>query len=315
MLSIGYNKPHRMKMNSVGKEAKPVRKFFLYLLLMIVAMPSLLCAQTDRIICYGNDLTPEEQRIVGRDFPLPPGLTPDRIKSLKVTNEEERQLLQGLIPDEQIGTRAVTAVYLEQLTGGAGIKVQTKNLTDITPHIFANALATAGVTDANVFATAPHPVSGTNALTGIYQCFETLTNRTLSAYAKRIAAEELIVTGNLGEKSGKEETAIFIERTKEKVITARTATKPEVLKIIQQAAGAQNLKLSDVDQDKLADLLLKIDGLNLNPGKLQAQLKNYTQVQEPKPAPVRQSFLAKIIAFIQSLFKQLFSFVGRILLK
>jgi len=122
----------------------------------------------------------------------------------------------------------------------------------------------------------------------------------------------LIDTSNIGEKLGKEQTAILIERTKEKVITARTATKPEVIKAIQEGAGAQNLRISDADQEKLADLLLKIVGLNLNPDKLQAQLKNYNQVQETKPVPVRQSFLAKIIAFIQSLFNQLFSFVGRI---
>ena len=122
----------------------------------------------------------------------------------------------------------------------------------------------------------------------------------------------MIDTSNIGEKLGKEQTAILIERTKEKVITARTATKPEVIKAIQEGAGAQNLRISDADQEKLADLLLKIVGLNLNPDKLQAQLKNYNQVQETKPVPVRQSFLAKIIAFIQSLFNQLFSFVGRI---
>jgi len=116
----------------------------LFLLLIIVAIPALLFAQTDRIISYGSDLTPEEQRIVFHDFPLPLDLKPDQIKSLKVTNEEEWNLFQGLIPDDQIGARAVSGVYVEQLTEGEGIKIQTKNFTLVTPHIFANALATRG---------------------------------------------------------------------------------------------------------------------------------------------------------------------------
>jgi uncharacterized protein YpuA (DUF1002 family) len=289
-----------------------MRKFQLCLLLMISLIPSVLSAQTGRVISYGSDLTPEEQIVVFRDFPLPKDLQPNQIKSLKVTNEEEWSLLKGLVPDEQVGTQAISTVYVEKLAGGEGIRVETKNFTYITPHILANAMATAGVADAKVFATAPRPVSGTAALTGIFKCFEELTHQSLSAFAKRTATQELIETGNLGEKFGKEQSALLVERTKERVITGRTATKPEAIKIIQQAAREQSLKLTDEDQARLADLLLKIEGLNLNLSQLQSQLKNFRQAQEPKPAPAPQSFLSKIIAFIQSLFKQLFSFVGRV---
>lgn len=285
----------------------------IYLFLLAILIPGLILAQTSRVISYGSDLTPEEQIVVLRDFPLPEGIQPSEIKSLKVTNEEEWSLLKGLVPDEQIGAQAISSVYVEKLTGGEGIKVQTKNLTYITPHILANALATSGVTDAKVFATAPRTVSGTAALTGIYKCYEEMSHQTLSAFAKRVAAQELIETGDLGERFGKEQSALLVERAKERVITGKTATKPEAIKIIKQVAQEQNLKITDEDQARLADLLLKIEGLNLNLTKLQSQLKNFRQAQEQKPAPAPQSFLSKIIAFLQSLFKQLFSFVGRVL--
>lgn len=284
----------------------------LYLLLIVILIPNLLLAQTNRVVSYGSDLTPEEQIVVFRDFPLPQDLQPSQIKSIKVTNEEEWSLLRGLVPDEQIGSQAISSVYVEKLTGGEGIKIQTKNLTYVTPHILANALATSGVSDANVFATAPRAVSGTAALTGIYKCFEELTHQSLSAFAKRIAAQELIETSDLGEKLGKEQSALLVERAKERIITGPTNTKPETLKIIKQVAREQNLKIADEDQARLADLLLKIKGLNLNLVKLQSQLKNFRQTEEPKPAPESQSFLSKIIAFFQSLFKQLLSFAGRI---
>jgi uncharacterized protein YpuA (DUF1002 family) len=307
---LNENQPSKVSINSERKQHIMQRIYLVFLLVILI--PSLLLAQIGRVVSYGSDLTPEEQIVVFRDFPLPQDLQPGQIKSLKVTNEEEWSLLKGLVPDEQIGTQAISSVYVEKLTGGEGIKVQTKNLTYITPHILANALATSGVADAKVFATAPRPVSGTAALTGIYKCFEELTHQSLSAFAKRIAAQEMIETSALGEKSGKEQSALFMERVKERVITGRTNTKPEVIKIIQQTAREQNLKIANEDQTRLADLLLKIEGLNLNLAKLQSQLKNYRQAQETKPSPAPQSFMSKIIAFLQSLFKQLFSFVGRV---
>jgi uncharacterized protein YpuA (DUF1002 family) len=300
-------------LSKIGKEAVMMPRIYrISLLLWVLLVPGLLWAQTARVISYGSDLTPEEQIVVVRDFPLPEGIKSAQIKSVKVTNEEEWSLLKGLVPDEQIGTQAISSVYVEKLAGGEGIKVQTKNITYITPHILANALATSGITDARIFATAPRPVSGTAALTGVYKSFEELTHQALSAYAKRIAAQELIETSGLGERFGKEQSAVLVERAKEQVITSRITTQPEAIKIIKQVAREQNLKLTNEDQTRLADLLLKIEGLNLNLAKLQSQLKNFKQTQEPKPTPAPQSFLSKIIAFFQSLFKQLFSFVGRV---
>ncbi len=288
-------------------------KKFLCPLLILSLFPAGLLAQSDKVISYGGDLTPEEQVVVFRDFPLPQNVKSSEIKSLKVTNEEEWSLLKGLVPDEQIGAKAVSSIYVERLNMGEGIKVQTKNLTYITPHMLANAMVTSGVSDVNIFATAPGPVSGTAALTGIYKCYEELANRTLSAYAKRTAAQELIETADLGEKIGKEQTAIFMERAKERVISENATTKPEVVKIIQQGAREQNIKIADEDQEVLADLLLQIKSLNLNITKLQTQLKNFKAKKETQPEPSQTSFFTQIIAFIQSLFKQLFSFAGRFL--
>lgn len=290
-----------------------MRKSLLAVLLMMVFIPDILYAQPSRVIAYGNDLTPEEQIVVFRDFPLPEGLQPGQIKTLKVSNEEEWNLLKGLVPDPQIGTQAISSVYVEKLTGGEGIKVETKNITYITPHILANALVTSGVADARIFATAPRTVSGTAALTGIYKCFEELTHQTLSAYAKRVAAQELIETSDLGERFGKEQSALLVARAKERIVTGKTNTRPEAVKVVQQVAKEQNIKLTNEDQTRLAELLVKIESLNLNVAKLQSQLKNFRQAQEPKTPPAPQSFLTKIIAFLQSLFKQLFSFVGRVL--
>ena len=269
--------------------------------------------QPQRVVTYGADLTPEEEVIVFRDFPLPQGIGPKDIKSIKVTNEEEWRLFEGLVPAEQIGTKSVSSVYLEKLEPGAGIKVETKNLTYITPHIFANTLATAGISDARVYATAPQPVSGTAALTGIYKSFETLTGSSIPSGTKRIGALELIDTGYLGEKVGPEQAAILVERCKERLLSVRITTKTEALRIVDQGVRDQNLKLTPEEKSELADLLLKIGSLNPDLTRLKTQLRNFTQRQnETQPQTAPQSFLSRLIAYIQSLIKQLVSFVGRI---
>lgn len=266
----------------------------------------------DRVISFGSDLSPEEQAAITKDFPIPPDIKLDQIKNVSVTNEEEWNLLRGLVPDTEIGTKAISSVYIEKLTGGDGISVQTKNLTFVTSHMLANSLVTAGITDAKIFADAPYLVSGTAALTGIYKAFEELTGKRLTPEAKRASAMELIETGNLGESVGKERAATLVERTKERVITEQPKTKGDMILIITRSAREQNLTLTNEEKNKLADVLVNIKSLNLSLTKIQNQLKGFSapsKTVQPPAAP--QSFISKLIAFFKSIFSQLFSFVGK----
>ncbi len=272
-------------------------------------------AQTQqRIISYGKDLKPDERQTVVKDFPLPTNVKLNEIKTLTVTNQEEWQLLKGLIPDAEIGTKAISSVFIEKRAPGTGLQIETKNLSLITPHMVANALATAGVKDAKVVAAAPTLVSGTAALTGIYKSFEELTGTALTPEAKRTAAEELIKTGNLGEEIGKERAATLLERTKEQVIKEKTIDRTEIIKVVERSAHEQDITLSDAQKQDVADLLLKIKQLNIDLDNLQNQLKNFREnTNENIPPKEPESFFDRIISFIRSLVDQLFSFVGRIL--
>ena len=54
-----------------------------------------------------------------------------------------------------IGTRALSSVLIEKKDKGNGIKVTTSNITYCTTGMYQNALATAGVTDADVRVAGP----------------------------------------------------------------------------------------------------------------------------------------------------------------
>ena len=65
-----------------------------------------------------------------------------------------------------IGSRALSSVLVEGKKDGNGIRVTTKNITYCTPGMYENALATAGIKDADIVVAGPFKISGTAALVG-----------------------------------------------------------------------------------------------------------------------------------------------------
>ena len=83
-----------------------------------------------------------------------------------VTNAEEHQYLDAYVTNDHIGSRALSSVAVMEAKKGSGITVTTKNINYCTASMYENALATAGVEDANVVVVGPFDMSGTAALIG-----------------------------------------------------------------------------------------------------------------------------------------------------
>ncbi|MBQ1771197.1 MAG: DUF1002 domain-containing protein, partial [Clostridia bacterium] len=115
----------------------------------------------DQCVTMGADLTAAQRKAVYADFGIPMG----SVRELEVTNEEEREYLEGIVPDKKIGTVALSCCFITVLEKGAGLSVKLHNINYCTEKMYVNALTTAGVTDARVIISAPYPVSGTGALT------------------------------------------------------------------------------------------------------------------------------------------------------
>ena len=90
-------------------------------------------------------------------------------RELLVTNAEEHALLGETVPASYLGSRAVSSAYVRPMEAGSGLRISTHNITWVSRRMFAQALITAGVRDAEVIVAAPVPVSGTAALTGIFK--------------------------------------------------------------------------------------------------------------------------------------------------
>jgi len=222
-------------------------------------------AANSRVITLGADLTGAQRTMMVSEFGA--NLGEADIPVLDVTNQEERNYLEGLVPDAVIGNRAISSALVEILPAGQGIQVQAKNITWATNDMYANALVTAKVRDARVLVSAPFPVSGTAALT-----FETATGDSLGEGYKKIANEELVKTGELGEQIGKEKAAELILRVKEKVTEERTQDPARIRQIIINVAGDLNITLNNQQIDEITALMERISRLNLEVKDLATQL-------------------------------------------
>jgi uncharacterized protein YpuA (DUF1002 family) len=197
-----------------------------------------------------------------------------KIKILKITNAEERQYLKGLVPDAQIGTKAISCAYVKILKEESGINVKTKNITYVTDQAYANALVTAKIKDAEVFAAAPFPVSGTAALTGLFKAYEEATGNEIPEEAKKVATEELVTTSEIGKEVGEEkEVSELVSRVKERVVEEGLEGPQEIEEVVQEVAEDMDLNLSPDQIDKIVELMEKIGELDLDIGTLKGQLE------------------------------------------
>ena len=97
-------------------------------------------------VAIGANLDSEQIAAVYSDFGIERGVIPE----ITVTNENERQYLEGLVDDKKIGHKAISCVYITILDDGSGLNVSTKNINWCTEQMYKNALTTAGITDADV---------------------------------------------------------------------------------------------------------------------------------------------------------------------
>ena len=80
-----------------------------------------------------------------------------------VTNEEEYEYLGDYLDAEVIGDQAISSALVVGREEGHGIQVTTQNVTYCTVGMYQNALATAGLKNADVTVAGPVKVTGTAA--------------------------------------------------------------------------------------------------------------------------------------------------------
>ncbi|OQB23345.1 MAG: hypothetical protein BWY11_01949 [Firmicutes bacterium ADurb.Bin182] len=274
------------------------------LLCLAFIVPSALANEVDARVTMGANLDDAQRAAIYKDF----GIEQGSVTELKVTNEEERAYLEGLVPEGKIGSVALSCVYIKALDEGEGLKISTNNINWCTEEMYSNALMTAGITDARVMVSAPFPVSGTAALTGIYKAYEDITGTKLNELAKSLGAEELVLTGELAEYIGSEQAAQLINELKLILDKAKNMTDDEVRNEIKAIAKNINVSITDGQVEQILKLARAMQGLDVD--ELKQKLISFAKMAETANSASEK--LSEFSRKVQGFFAKVGEFFSRI---
>lgn len=250
--------------------ALPVAALLLALCLQISPAAKADSVEVKPFIAFGANLTVSQKDTVLSQM----GISRDELadyETIEVTNQEEHEYLDEYMDKSVIGTRALSSVKIEEADFGSGISVETHNISFCTEEMYTNALATAGISDADVVVAAPFEISGTAALVGAMKAYGTMTGDVIDSDNADAATNELVVTAELGESLGKDKAAQMVALLKNKVVGGNLSSEEDILDAIDEAADELDIQLTDEQRQELESLMEKINGLNLDIDKLKDQ--------------------------------------------
>ncbi len=238
-----------------------------------LACPAYVYADSTPYVALGADLTDEQRSIVLSLM----GVTEEELKSdtvITVTNAEEHQYLDSYLDASVIGTRALSSCKVTAEPAGHGITVEAHNISYLTPSMYVNALATAGMKDASVVVAGPTQISGTAALVGAMKAYAAMTGTTISEKALDGANDELVATGELAQTIGDAEKASeLIAAVKEAVISNKLKTEEDIKNAILEIARDLGVQLTETMIEQLIALMQKLAQLDIDPDTIVEQAK------------------------------------------
>lgn len=281
----------------------------------VIAAPAAVSADSigsgslsDTYVSLGADLSSGERATVLSLL----GLTEDDLNSctvINVTNQEEHQYLDSYLSSSVIGSRAISSVKVVNKEKGNGIQVLTQNISYCTDTMYQNALATAGLEDADVVVAGPFSVSGTAGLVGAIKAYDEMTGKDTAEESVEAATQELVTTSDLGESLGDQEAAgNLVGAVKDKVVSEELDSEEEINEAIDETASQMDISLTEDQKAQIAALMDKISDLDLDIDALKAQAQGlYDKLADLNiNLSSAEGFFSKIGDFFSNLWNRLF---------
>lgn len=218
-------------------------------------------------IALGADLTPEERQTVLSLM----GLSEESLTAYQVvtiTNDMEHEYLGSYLDDSVIGTKSLSSVLVTPAEEGSGVTVTTQNIQYCTTDMYRNALLTAGVKDANILVVAPFGISGTAGLIGALKAYETMTGEEIKQSSVDTAMNELVTTSEITKSASSKEVEDLISYLKAKVAAGDLDSEEEIRAAIKEGEDKFGVSLSDDEEQKIVDFMLKVIKLGIDPDVL-----------------------------------------------
>lgn len=282
-----------------------LKKCFLLFIALLMLVPSFVFADArpgEVVVTLGEDLTEAQKQQILNEM----NVNENEVEIIYVSNEEEHKYLGKYISKAQIGTKAISSAKVTLREKGAGINVETNHIVWVSDMMYANALVTAGIKDADIYVTAPFDVSGTGALTGIIKAYEITADIQIPEEQKQIANEELVKTGELAEKVGMENATELMNRIKEEIANNPVQSEEDLRSLIQKIAQELGITLTDEELNGLTSLFMRLKDLNIDWNQVQNQIsKIRDNLGDFLAREDTQSFIRSILDFINQIIESI----------
>ncbi len=280
------------------------KKWIAIMILVACMVPGIAFADAapgDIIVTLGEDLTDSEKQNLLKEMDVPAD-----VETVTVTNDEEHQYLGEYISKAQIGSKAISSTKITVGEKDSGLNVETNNINWVTEEMYANALTTAGVTDADIYVTAPFEVSGTAGLTGILKAYEVTADVEIPEEKKQVANEEMVKTVKLGDRVGADKATELMTKIKEELAENPVETEEDLRALIQRVAKDVGIQLTDEELDGLVSLFNRMKELNIDWDQVKSNLENVrNNLSDFLNKEETQGFIRTILDFLISLIEAL----------
>ncbi|WP_339147227.1 MULTISPECIES: DUF1002 domain-containing protein [unclassified Sutcliffiella] len=226
------------------------------------------------IVVYGGTLNDDQKQEVRNLLKVK---NPEMVEEITVTGEDLVKYIDG----EDRNARMFSSAKITRKEKGEGLVIDRatpENITQVTDDMYANALLTAGIEDAEVIVVSPVKVSGHSALVGIYKAYE-VSGEELDKDRMEVANEELNIATKLAEEEGmdSEKVSELLTEIKKQIAEQKPATREDVERIVEEQLAKLNIELSEADRQLLIDLFEKMRSLNINFDNVKQQLEDISK--------------------------------------
>lgn len=240
---------------------------------MLVQPAAVMAANTRPYVALGADLDSAQRAQVLSLL----GLTETDLVNntvVTVTNDEEHRYLDGYIDSSLIGSRALSSCKVVE-SSKSGITVETHNITYVTPGMYQNALATAGMKNAEVVVAGPSQISGTAALVGAMKAYEQMYGKKVDEQRVDGATNELVTTGEIADAIGDpQKAAELIAAIKQIVVQNDMSSETDIRNAIIDVSNQLQISLTDEEINDIIALMKKLASLDIDVDSLVAQAKS-----------------------------------------
>ena len=240
---------------------------------MLVQPAAVMAANTKPYVALGADLNSDQRAEVLSLL----GLTEAELVNntvVTVTNAEEHQYLDGYVDASLIGSRALSSCKVVE-SSKSGITVETHNITYVTPGMYQNALATAGMKNAEVVVAGPSQISGTAALVGAMKAYEQMYGKPVDQQRVDGATNELVTTGEVADAIGDpQKAAELIAAIKQIVVQNDMRSETDIRNAIIDVSNQLQINLTDAEINDIIALMQKLASLDIDVDSLIEQAKS-----------------------------------------